>query len=120
MTGQTISIRRLKAIEVARARREPRVPTLKQIHDTIAAMPSGTPVEMRNRAVVAFTILTGSRDNATASLRLKHVDLDARVVHLDGRYVRTMFAKTFELLSSRSAETRKPSSASGLITSGRN
>ena len=86
----------LKAIEVARARREPRVPTMKQIHDTIAAMPAGTPVEMRNRAVVAFTILTGSRDNATASLRLKHIDLDARVVHLDGRDVRTKFAKTFE------------------------
>jgi integrase len=51
---------------------------------------------MRNRAVVAFTILTGSRDNATASLRLKHVDLDARVVHLDGRDVRTKFGKTFE------------------------
>lgn len=87
----------LKAIEVARARREPRVPTLQQIHDVITAMPTSTPVERRNQAVVAFTILTGSRDHATASLRLKHVDLDARVVHLDGREVHTKFAKTFDV-----------------------
>ena len=87
-----------KALEVARARREPRVPTLKQIHDTIAAMSAGTPVEKRNRALVAFTILTGSRDNATASLRLKHLDLDARVLHLDGRDVRTKFGKTFDVV----------------------
>jgi integrase len=86
-----------KALEVARARREPRVPTLKQVHDTIAAMPSDTPVEKRNRAVIAFTILTGSRDKATASLRLKHVDIDARVVHLDGREVHTKFGKTFDV-----------------------
>lgn len=86
-----------KALEVAHARREPRVPTLKQIHDTIASMPSGTPIEKRNRALVAFTILTGSRDNASASLRLRHLDLDARVLHLDGRDVRTKFGKTFDI-----------------------
>jgi integrase len=86
-----------KALEVARARREPRVPTLKQIHDTIAALPLLAPIEKRNRALVAFTILTGSRDNATASLRLKHLDLDAGVLHLDGRNVRTKFAKTFDV-----------------------
>src|SRR5690606_17446004 len=40
---------------------------------------------------------TGSRDNATASLRLKHLDLDARVLHLDGRDVRTKFGKTFDV-----------------------
>jgi integrase len=86
-----------KAIEVANARREPRVPALQQVHDTIARMPASSPIERRNQAIVAFTILTGSRDRATASLRLKHVDLDARVVHFDGRDVRTKFSKTFEV-----------------------
>ena len=86
-----------KALEVARARREPRVPTLKQVHDTIAAMPSASPIERRNRAIVAFTILTASRVDATASLRLKHLDVDAGVLHLDGREVRTKFGKTFEV-----------------------
>jgi integrase len=84
----------LKAIEVARTRREPHVPTVEQIHDTIATMPTSTPIEMRNRAVVAFTLLSGSRDAAIASLRLRHVNLGARVVYLDGRDVRTKFAKT--------------------------
>lgn len=86
-----------KALEVARARREPRAPTLVQVHDTIAAMPAGTPIEKRNRAIVALTILTASRVDATASLRLKHLDLDAGVLHLDGREVRTKFGKTFDV-----------------------
>ena len=38
-------------------------------------MPSTTDIELRNRALVAFAILTGARDGALASLKLKHVDL---------------------------------------------
>ena len=58
-------------------------------------MPSATRVEQRNRAVVAFAILSGARDGAIASFRLKHVDHYARTVFHDGRDVKTKARKTF-------------------------
>ena len=65
-----------KETRVAKARREERVPTLEQIRHLICMMPANTEIERRDRALVAFTILTGARDRATASIKLKHVDLD--------------------------------------------
>ena len=56
-------------------------------------MPTGTVIERRDRAVVAFTIVTGMRDNAIASLRLKHIDLDRELVVQDPLEVRTKFSK---------------------------
>ena len=46
---------------IAKAVREPRVPTIAQIKSVLAAMPSATAIEKRNRALVAFTLLTGAR-----------------------------------------------------------
>ena len=54
-----------------------------------------TEVEARNRAVVAFTLLTGARDRALASFKPKHVDLQRSCVFQDAREVRTKFSKTF-------------------------
>lgn len=31
-------------------------------------------IELRDRALIAFTLLTGARDRAIASMKLKHVD----------------------------------------------
>jgi integrase len=58
-------------------------------------MPVGTEIERRNRALVAFTLLTGARDSAIASLKVKHVDLIAGSVNQDAREVKTKFSKTF-------------------------
>ena len=52
-------------------------------------------IERRNRALVAFTLLTGARDSAIASMKLKHVDLIEGCVHQDAREVKTKFSKTF-------------------------
>jgi site-specific recombinase XerC len=38
-------------------------------------MPADTDVERWDRALIALILLTGARDNAIASLWLKHVDL---------------------------------------------
>jgi len=84
-----------KDTRVATARRPQRVPTLEQIKHVINTMPAGTEIERRNRALVAFTLLTGVRDRAIASLKLKHVDLAAGCVHQDAREVETKFSKTF-------------------------
>ena len=80
---------------VARATRPKAPPTLEQMHHILATMPSRTPIEKRNRAVVALAMLTGARDGALASLRLKHLDLAESMLRQDGREVQTKFGKTF-------------------------
>ena len=58
-------------------------------------MPDGSEIERRNRALVAFALLTGARDAAITSMKLKHVDLKEGCVHQDAREVKTKFSKTF-------------------------
>lgn len=82
-------------MRVATARREKHVATLDEIKHVLAFMPAETPIERRNRALIAFTILTGARDGALASFRLKHVNTAAQTVFHDGREVRTKGRKTF-------------------------
>jgi integrase len=65
--------------------RERPVPTLEQIRGVLAAMPHTTEIEQRNRGLIAFTLMTGVRDGALASLKLKHVDLAAAKVVQAGR-----------------------------------
>ncbi|MEM9222914.1 MAG: site-specific integrase [Pseudomonadota bacterium] len=74
------------------------VPSLEQIRHVIAAMPSDTQLERRDRAVVDFAILTGVRDRALISLRMKHVDVTARRVIQHGGEVHTKAGKTIETI----------------------
>lgn len=69
-------------------------PTFDQLHRALAAMPSATDVQKRDRAIFAFAMITGARDGAIATLLRKHVDLDAGCVNQDGREVKTKRAKT--------------------------
>jgi integrase len=84
-----------KDTRIATANRQQRFPTLEQIKYVLSKMPLGNEIERRNRALVAFTLLTGARDSAIASLKLKHVDLIAGCVNQDAREVKTKFSKTF-------------------------
>jgi integrase/recombinase XerD len=85
-----------KDVRVAGARREQLTPTVEQIHHVVASMPADNDIQLRNRALVAFTLLTGARDGAIASLRLKHVNPVAGLVRQDARDVKTKFSKTFD------------------------
>ena len=84
-----------KESRIAKATLERYIPTLEQIRHVVRGMPAGTDIELRNRAVIAFTLLTGVRDGAIASLKLKHVDAKEKLVVQDAREVRTKFSKTF-------------------------
>ena len=84
-----------KDARVAGAKRHTPFPTLDQVKHAIAMMPEDSVIERRNRALVAFTLLTGARDSAIASLKLKHVDLEAGSVFQDARDVNTKGSKTF-------------------------
>jgi len=84
-----------KDARVAKARRERPAPTLEQIRHVLATMPARTDIELRDRALIAFTALTGARDSATASFKLKHLDLVEGLLEQDAREVKTKFSKTF-------------------------
>jgi len=84
-----------KDVAIARARREKRVPTLEQVHRTLATMPAATVLERRDRALFAFAAMTGARVAALATFRLEHVNIADGFVEQDARTVRTKFAKTF-------------------------
>ena len=84
-----------KDSRVATARRGRSAPTLEQVRHVISLMPERTDIERRNRALVAFTLMTGARDSALASMKLKHVDIATGSVFQDAREVETKFSKSF-------------------------
>jgi integrase len=84
-----------KDARIAKAHRDARVPTLEQIRHVIRTMPASSERERRDRALIAFTILTGARDGAITSLKLRHVDIDQGRVDQDARQVKTKFSKSF-------------------------
>lgn len=82
-----------------RAAKAPRLktyPTMEQIRAVIAAMPTATEVDRRNRALITMAILTGARDSALATLRLKHIDLDRKLIMQDPREVKTKRRKRID------------------------
>ncbi len=80
---------------VASEHRDPEYPPPEHALIAFRAMPSETELQRRNRAIFAFLIMTGARVKATASLKLKRIDLVKRTVHQDARDVDTKGAKTF-------------------------
>lgn len=84
-----------KDTRTAKAKRQQPVATIEQIKHVLRVMPNATPIEKRDRALIAFTLLTGARDSAIASMKIKHVDFNADTVYQDAREVNTKFSKTF-------------------------
>lgn len=79
---------------IAAAKREQPVPTEDQIRKVLKSMKADSDIEKRDRALIAFAFLTGVRDDAMASLTIKHVDVEKRQVFQDARDVRTKNRKT--------------------------
>jgi hypothetical protein len=70
---------------IATARRFKSCPTLAQVRAMIDALANETEIEKRDRALVAFTILSGARDRAIVSFRLKHIDIERGLIEQDSR-----------------------------------
>lgn len=85
-----------KEARIATASLERPVPTLEQVRHVLSVMPTATAIERRNRAVVAFALLTGARDDAIASARIGHVDFVEARFRQDAREVRTKASKSFD------------------------
>ena len=80
---------------VATARRYKACPTVKQVRAMIEAIPAATEIQRRDRALIAFALLSGARDRAIVSFKLKHIDIENELIEQDARDVRTKRAKTF-------------------------
>jgi integrase len=87
-----------KDVAIARATREKPLPTLAQVEHVLTTMPAASLVERRNRAVLAFAVVTGARAAALASFRLGDVNTDEGWVDQDARHVKTKFSKTFRTI----------------------
>lgn len=85
-----------KDLRISRAKREQPVPSMQQMHHVIDEMPTKTDIEKRNRAIVALILLTGVRDGALVSLKLKHINIAEQRLDQDAREVNTKFSKTFQ------------------------
>ncbi|MEM9840193.1 MAG: site-specific integrase [Pseudomonadota bacterium] len=84
----------MKDVAAATAYTERPYPSLEQALHAFRQMPSATVIQRRSRAVLALLLITGIRDTALTSLKLKHIDLVARAIYQNGREVRTKASKT--------------------------
>jgi len=76
-------------------RRNESAPSLDQLRHIISLMPSKTDRQLRDRALLAFLLLTGARVTATTSFKLKHVSADRLGINQDARTVRTKGGRSF-------------------------
>ncbi|MGC3938143.1 site-specific integrase [Roseobacter sp. EG26] len=83
-----------KGARVASAIRDTPYPSMEMARHAFSYMPEATEIECRNKASFAFLMLTGARDGAVASLRLKHINLFDGCVYQDAREVKTKASKT--------------------------
>ena len=70
------------------------IPSLDEVRTMIHAMPSTSFIERRDRAIMAFLLLSGVRISALLSLQLQHIDVESRIVFQDARVVKTKNRKT--------------------------
>jgi integrase len=84
-----------KDLATAKATKLRDFPSLEQVRTVIFGMPADAVIDRRNRAVVAFIMLTGVRDQALVSLSLRHIDLNKSppLVRQEPDRVHTKFAK---------------------------
>jgi integrase len=82
-----------KDIRMAKVKSLKDFPSIEQIRKVLSLMPRETDIQKRDRALVAFTILSGMRDRAIVSLKLKHIDLNKEVINQDSREVKTKASK---------------------------
>lgn len=85
-----------KDVRAASAPAERPYPSLPMIEQVIAKMPSGSAIEKRDRALIAFTAITGIRDGALVSLRVKHFDANRMLILQNPKEVATKFSKRID------------------------
>ncbi|MDF2372684.1 MAG: tyrosine-type recombinase/integrase [Rhizobiaceae bacterium] len=70
------------------------IPTTDEALKILSGMPARSLTQQRDQAIVAASFLFGTRANATASLRLGHIDVKAKKVRQDATVVRVKNGKS--------------------------
>ncbi|MEP4197264.1 MAG: site-specific integrase [Aliishimia sp.] len=70
-------------------------PSPSQVTRMLTNMPHSKVLQRRDRALISFLFITGSREGAAITLCLGHIDLANSCAHFDGRTVNTKFGKSF-------------------------
>ena len=70
--------------------------SLEQINHVSKLMPDTTQIEKHDRALLAYSILTGARAAALASAKVGHIDISQREFCQNAVEVRTKFSKSFQ------------------------
>jgi integrase/recombinase XerD len=83
-----------KGARIASTVRDTPYPSMQMARHAFSYMPEKTQIDHRNKALFAFLMLTGARDGAVASLRLKHINMIDGCVYQDARDVKTKNSKT--------------------------
>lgn len=83
-------------VRAATAPAEKKFPSLEMATAVIEAMPDGTDIEKRNRAIFGLLALTGVRDGALITLKLGHMDCNRKLLLQDPRIVATKFGKRID------------------------
>jgi site-specific recombinase XerD len=81
---------------IASERRNDEAPSLEQVQHVIRSSPAGSAREMRDRALMAFLLLTGARVTATTSFKMCHVLPDKLGIIQDARDVKTKGGRSFK------------------------
>ncbi len=85
-----------KDIRAATAAADKPHPSLQMIEKVVEQMPDESPIEKRNRALIAFVTITGIRDGALISLKQKHFDRARMLVLQNPLEVSTKFSKRID------------------------
>lgn len=86
----------MKDERIARVTTPKSYPSLEQYRAALSAMPGSDEIGRRDRALLALLLLTGMRDAAIVSLKLKHISIERGYVFQDSREVKTKFSKPIE------------------------
>lgn len=83
--------------EMALTPQRERYPTLEIVQKVVHSMPVNTELDLRDRALISFTLLSGMRDNAIITLPIKCFDIDSLEVYHDVKgCVKSKFSKTHQ------------------------
>jgi integrase/recombinase XerD len=72
------------------------IPTIEIIRHVLTSIKIKNDIDRRNQALIAFMLLTGVRDGAVITLKLKHVDIGRKLVKQDPREVKTKNSKQID------------------------
>lgn len=85
-----------KDVRAANAPADILYPSLQMIEKVVSLMSTDTAIEKRDRALIAFTVITGIRDGALVSLKLKHFDANRMLILQNPSEVSTKSSKRID------------------------